>query len=228
MILAIETSTSVSSVALAGDGGVVAAREISGPRAHVEFLMPAIREMLEESGSAMKDLSLVAVGLGPGLFTGMRVGIATAKTIAQMLGLGMVGVSSLDNLARQALQESRPVCACIDARRAEVFAAFYEGGRALGTPATFTPEDLAAQAHEPTLFIGDGAVAYAPVLARAGEVRAAAPTAAVLCEIALGLEPVSPDLIEPLYVRKSEAEIKWENRGVQPQRPNRVKIAGER
>jgi tRNA threonylcarbamoyladenosine biosynthesis protein TsaB len=223
VILGIETSTSVSSVALAGDTGLIAQRQTQAGRGHVEFLTPAIQELLADNGATLRDISLVAVGLGPGLFTGMRVGIVTAKTIAQTLGIGVVGISSLDNLAHQARDVAGVVCACVDARRAEVFAAFYRDGVAATDPATFAPADLAT--HDAALFIGDGAVAYQDLLR---PVRDAAPTAAVACELAAGRAPQDATHIEPLYIRRSEAEIKWQDRGVQPLRPDRVKIAGQR
>ncbi len=229
MILGIETSTAVSSVALASAGGVIAHSETRAGRGHVEFLMPAIADILTQNGATIADVRTVAVGIGPGLFTGLRVGVATAKTIAQMRGIGVIAVTSLDNLARQAREVERDVCAVIDAKRGEVFAAFYRDGVAISDPVTCAPASLPDHAEGPTLFLGDAVEEYGYLFEHAGELRSAYPTARALCEIALerGVAE-SPALIEPLYLRKSEAEIKWEDRGVQPQRPNRVKIAGER
>lgn len=229
VVLGIETSTPVSSVALATDGAVTSSVQIEGGRGHVEFLMPTIIQLLADASLTFADVSLVAVGVGPGLFTGMRVGITTAVSIAHVLGVKVAGVTSLDNLAYQAREDDRTCCPCIDARRAEVFAAFARAGVTITEPASWAPAALAAAVDEPTLFLGDGAIAYAGVFSPKGEVRAASPTAAVLCEIALARgEAMEPSRVEPLYVRKSEAEIKWDARGVEPLRPHRVKMAGER
>lgn len=239
MILGIETSTPVSSVALGGPDGAIAHIVVARGRGHVEFLVPAIRTLLDLSRTSFEDLTGVAVGVGPGLFTSMRVGIATAKTIAQTLEVPVVGVSSLEVLAFGVRETPKLICACIDARRGEVFAAAYRSASAgvmrLDDPRTWDPRELAqdlAAREEQVLLVGDGASAYAEELvASRAEIASAArafPSAAALVECAIPRfargEGVSPGVVEPMYVRKSDAEIKWAERGVAFERPLRVKI----
>jgi len=127
LVLALETSTAQSGVALATDEGVLAAATLGAERgrAHAEFLAPAIAFCLARAGAGVPDLTAVAVGLGPGLYTGMRVGIATAATLAAARGLPALGIASLDLLAFPVRHTRRLVCATVDARRGELFWAFY-------------------------------------------------------------------------------------------------------
>lgn len=129
-LLAIETATDAVGVALLSPDGGVAERMHLGGRAHAELLAPAIEEVCAISGCSVTDLSVVAVDIGPGLFTGLRVGVATARALAQALGIGVLGVTSLDVLAaaahsRNGSEPGKRVTAVVDARRGEVFAATY-------------------------------------------------------------------------------------------------------
>ena len=130
MLLALETATDLVGAAPCDRDGGVAERSHLGGRAHAELLAPAIEEVCALSGCTLADVDAVAVDVGPGLFTGLRVGVATAKALGQALGLGVLGVSSLDVLAAGAV-EAAPVTgrarvvAVVDARRGEVFAAAY-------------------------------------------------------------------------------------------------------
>jgi tRNA threonylcarbamoyladenosine biosynthesis protein TsaB len=239
LLIGIETSTAVSSVALGGEQGIVASTLLSRGRGHAEFLVPAARFLVEQSGVSLSAIGGVAVGIGPGLFTGMRVGIATAKGFAQALGVPIVGISSLDLLAFAVRYTSRLICACIDARRGEVFAAFYRqvpgGVQRIGEYTVWEPERLAAEVEsrvEDVLFIGDGALVYRGLLPhRRAEFASHAdayPNAGALIELALPRfireETDSLFDLEPLYLRKADAQITWETRGVQIARPDRVKI----
>lgn len=133
-LLAVETATDMVGVALIrGDGGA-AERVHVGGRAHAELLAPAIEEVCAVSGCAVSDIGTIAVDVGPGLFTGLRVGVATAKALAQALSIGVLGVCSLDILAAAARDRigagpGRPVLSVIDARRGEVFVASYRFDR---------------------------------------------------------------------------------------------------
>lgn len=239
LVLGIETSTQVSSVALGAREGLVGSMVLARGRGHAEFLMPAIRSLCDQAQVSLDRLSGVAVGLGPGLFTGMRVGIATAKTVAQVLKAPIVGISSLDLLAFSVRYTPRLICACIDARRGEVFAAFYRqvpgGVQRLGDYASWQPDALAHELRargEEVLFVGNGATVYRQAMetvlgAEFALASTQFPTADHLVELALprfereDTMPVAR--VEPLYVRKSDAEIKWEGRGVSIERPMRVK-----
>jgi len=190
-LLAIETATDLVGAAVVSADGAVVERSHLGGRAHAELLAPAVEEVCSLAGCTLDDLEGLAVDLGPGLFTGLRVGVATAKALGQALDLGVVGVSSLDVLTAGARQVAGPdragrVVAVVDARRGEVFAAAYDFTRgaagAEADPATvrhdrpeaLAPEDLAAwlerlAADGPLLVVGDGAVRHLDVLApRAG------------------------------------------------------------
>jgi len=239
LVLGIETSTSVSSVALATERGIVASASLARGKGHAEFVTPAIRQIALDAGVELRSLGGVAVGLGPGLFTGMRVGVATAKTMAQALRLPIVGIPSLDVLAYGVRHSSRLICAAADARRGEVFAAFYRqvpgGIQRLSEYRAWPPDRLAAEVEsrsQDTLFVGDGALLYRDRLPHARTEYAsnaqAFPTASALVELALPRfvrEDTDPLLeLEPLYVRKTDAEIAWEERGVVILRPDRVKI----
>jgi tRNA threonylcarbamoyladenosine biosynthesis protein TsaB len=185
-LLAIETATDLVGAALLRDDGGLSERSHEGGRSHAELLAPAIEEVCAVSGCVLADLDALAVDVGPGLFTGLRVGVATAKALGQALGLGVIGISSLDILASAAVGLARPdrarwVVAVVDARRGEVFAAAYAVGDAdSGDPADPAParidpgeplrpealtELLGALVTEgPVVVVGDGAVRYGALL----------------------------------------------------------------
>ena len=240
LVLGIETSTAVSSVALGTEQGVVASALLGRGKGHEQFVVPGIRFILEQAEIPMRQIAGIAVGIGPGLFTGMRVGVATAKTMAQALRVPIIGVPSLDLLAYSVRHTSRLICACVDARRGEVFSAFYRqvpgGVQRLSEYVAWPPERLAAEVQgrsQEVLFVGNGALVYRDKLTAAraefASYAQAFPTAASLVELALPRfvrEDSDPLLeLEPLYVRKTDAEIAWERQGVVIKRPDRVKIA---
>ena len=121
ILLAIETATMQVGCALAVDGEVVATHEVSRGRRHAENLVPAIEFLCRQAGIGLADLSAIAVDIGPGLFTGMRVGIATAKTMARALTVPVVPVCSLDVLAHPLRHGDRVIASIIDARRGELY-----------------------------------------------------------------------------------------------------------
>ena len=123
--LGIETATQVVSVALGGDDGVLGVVEIMQGRRHAEILTPAIEFVCRQARIAVTDIAAIGVDIGPGLFTGMRVGIASAKAMAQALDVTLVGISSLDLLAFPLRHTSKVIASVIDARKGEVFYAFY-------------------------------------------------------------------------------------------------------
>ena len=212
IVLGIESATARAGVAIGTADGVVASAEVTrGPR-HAEILVPAVKFVCEQAGIALGEVGAIAVDIGPGLFTGLRVGIATANGLAQALGLPMIGVSSLDLLAHQMRHAGSDIVAVIDARRSEVYAARYgvtdrELKRVMD-PTVLPPADLMAQLEgaDDVLIVGD-------TLAEHGAVFAL-PSAATLVEIAPTCNPVDPSAIAPLYLRKSDAELNADRRGV--------------
>ncbi len=244
-LLALESATDLVGAALRRDDGAVAERTHVGGRAHAELLAPAVEEVCAVSGVTLADVDALAVDVGPGLFTGLRVGVATAKALGQALGLAVLGVTSLDILAAGALEAAGPdraarVVAVVDARRREVFAAAYAFGGA-GTvdpaevrddrPEALDPDALVAwldtlAVDGPVLVVGDGAVRYLPLLAPRPGVDAAlaglvtAPSPATLARLAArrlaaGVAPSSAVDLAPDYRRHADARINWEERAPQ-------------
>ena len=171
-IVAIETATETVGVAVRTDGGAQAGFTLSGRRRHVETLAPAMAHLFAQVEMAATDLHVVAVDVGPGLFTGLRVGVAAAKGLAQALGIGVLGLTSLDILTRAAAQLGHEgyVLSAVDARRGEVFASVRElrGGRDSAedviAAGLFTPQELARAVSElggvPIVGGGDGVAAW--------------------------------------------------------------------
>ncbi|HSO94515.1 MAG TPA: tRNA (adenosine(37)-N6)-threonylcarbamoyltransferase complex dimerization subunit type 1 TsaB [Acidimicrobiia bacterium] len=226
LLLAIDTSTPRVAVAIGELGRVRGEVALSGRRRHAEQLAPAIAYLCEQTQVELGQLAAVAVGVGPGLFTGLRVGVTTAKIMAQALRIPVVPVPSLDLVAYPLRHSSRLVAVVLDARRREVYSAQYRpvpGGvqrtseYAVG-PADDLVADLAVRGEE-VLLAGDGIDrnrdAFA-TLDRAEEAGAAfdAPSATALVELASGRvereEFESPYDVRPLYLRASDAELAWE------------------
>lgn len=212
IVLGIESATARAGVAIGNDDGVVASVEVTrGPR-HAEILVPAVKFACEQAGIGLEQVDVLAVDIGPGLFTGLRVGIATANGFAQALGVPMIGISSLDLLAHQMRLSGNDIVAVIDARRSEVYAARYgvtdrELKRVMA-PTVLPPADLLSQlaGAEDVLIVGDTLRDHGAVFAL--------PSAATLVQLAATHEAVDPSAIAPLYLRKSDAELNAERKGV--------------
>lgn len=213
-ILALDTATTATTVALA-DGEEVLERRDDPPAGarprHTSRLMPMIAELLGEAGWGWERLERIAVGVGPGTFTGLRIGVATARALAQARALELVGVSTLQSLSLNAGRDS--VCAVLDARRGEVFAAAWKQCQPVLQPAPFDPVALAEWLGSGMLAIGDGAVAFRGVLERSG---ALIPddgsdlhrvTAVNHCRLGLLVDPTDLHSVRPEYLRLPDAEI---------------------
>lgn len=229
IVLGIETSTPQTSVALGDAGGILASTLVSGVRSRREAVIPALEDMLARTGIQLDKVGGIAAGIGPGLFTSLRVGLETAKTLAQALNVPIVGVPSLDGLAFSVRYAKRIIAAVIDARRGEVFYCLYRpvpGGVArLGEFAVAAPERLVADLQalgEEALAVGNGATLYRRQLEELGDGVEFAPysyqhpDAASLIELALPrFEREEHDRlfdVVPLYLRRSDAEIAWDRR----------------
>jgi len=174
-ILLIETSTSLCSVALAEEGRITASRESGEPRAHAALTAPFVQQVLSERGMRAADLDAVCVSAGPGSYTGLRVGVSTAKGVCFAAGVPLLSVGTLDVLVAQAAADGllpadcRYVIPMIDARRMEVYTAvFTPDGRRLTEvePRVIDAESFRQERAEgPVLFIGDGAGKCAEALA---------------------------------------------------------------
>jgi len=228
-LLAIETSGQVGSVALAEDYGVVRERSFTEGLRHGRDLMPSIRDLFDEAGWAQQEFDLVAVSIGPGSFTGLRVGVTCAKTLAFALDKPIVAVPSLDVLAENAPPDVEVVCPVLDARRDFVYAAVYRKGGSRRVPEADLmvnrPEKVCEIIPEKALVFGDGAERYRQVFERRnvifGGAELAIPRAAVVAKLGRMLfergERADAMTLVPLYMRRPEAEEKWD--AAQSRRP---------
>jgi tRNA threonylcarbamoyladenosine biosynthesis protein TsaB len=225
LIIGIDTATAQVSVAVGGHEGVLASTQSLRGKQHAEVLTPAIEFTCRLARIELSEISVVAVDLGPGLFTGLRVGVASAKAMAHALNVPMIGVSSLDLLAFPVRFTSRLIVATIDARRGELFYAFYRqvpgGVQRISDPQVGSPDDLASEilaTGEECLLVGDGAQRYREVFEGLKKIDIveeglAHPSASSLVMLAharaLREEWVKPWDLQPLYLRKPDAEINW-------------------
>lgn len=201
LLLAFDTATPAITVALHDGGRIVGEALGEGAMAHGELLAPAIRDVLAQASAAMADLTDIAVGVGPGPFTGLRVGVVTGLTLGSTLRIATHGVCSLDIVAAD-VQEDGEFIVATDARRKEVYWARYGPDHTrLDGPHVSTPADLAH--HHPDLpAYGRGAELYDGLLRAAGGVRD--PRAATLASAVVAGRVVELPL-EPLYLRRPDA-----------------------
>ncbi|MFD1859674.1 tRNA (adenosine(37)-N6)-threonylcarbamoyltransferase complex dimerization subunit type 1 TsaB [Aeromicrobium camelliae] len=198
LLLAFDTATPAITVAVHDGTDVVGEAEGRGAMAHGELLAAQIKSALDSAGASMRDVTDVAVGVGPGPFTGLRVGVVTALTLGQTLGARIHGVCSLDILAADVAGMDEFVVAT-DARRKEVYWARYREGRRISGPAVDRPA-VVAELGLPVL--GRGAELYAEVLTRAdGPLD---PSAAALARLVASGDAAELPL-EPLYLRRPDA-----------------------
>lgn len=219
VVLAVDTSTEVCSVALMDEQRP--AWEISFPvrTGHGGSLLPVIDTLFSLSPFSKTDVELIAVGVGPGSFTGIRIAAATAQGLSLALGCTLAGVNTLDTIAMGALPSTIPVMPVIDARKSEVFCRLYApDGNPRTSSMNLRPEAVGEIVQEETLFIGNGVRLYREVLRRTlgrrfreGPEHLWYPRASVLARMALS--QVSRGVIEPvqpLYVRPSDAALALE------------------
>lgn len=219
-VLAFDTALAACSAAAWADGKILAARHRRLVRGHAEALMPMVEAVMAEAGAAYRDLDLIATTVGPGTFTGLRVGLAAARGVALAAGRPIVGVTTLEALAHgvdRAALGGRRLVAALDARRGEVYAQVFDGDLApLDEPRAATPGAVAAGLPAGRLaLVGDGAPLIAAELAgRAGDVSELdaprLPDAAVIAALVarrfagpnVNLPSAPP---APLYLRSSGA-----------------------
>jgi tRNA threonylcarbamoyladenosine biosynthesis protein TsaB len=235
LLLGIDTSTRRVGVVVANEYGMLGRVELGGtspheqPR-HAENLAPAIAWCCEQCKVKVSQLSAVAVGTGPGMFTGLRVGVTTAKVLAQSLRVPVIPIPSLDLLAYPLRYVHTHVVATIDARRHELYWAIYRplpGGvqrdseYEIGAPDELVAE-LEARGHF-AMLCGDGVLRFPEVFAGLGRrvtIAGAAhssPSLTALAELAIARyereEFCPPSQVAPLYLRQSDAEIEWQRKG---------------
>lgn len=223
MILGIDTSGPTGSLALSLDDRIVAEGQLVGARSHLENLVPTLVGLLDSINAKVSDIRGIAIGLGPGTFTGTRIGVSTARALCQVLKVPIMGISSLDVIAAQARTEKSYIVVATDARRNEVYRAIYAnettGPKPISQYETRSSQDLMLECHdlgESIFLIGNGLGVYPDLLTQLSFVESAPaddwePRAATLC-LALGKRMAAGksaglDEMVPLYVRPTDAEL---------------------
>lgn len=228
LVLGIDTTTTHVSVALGDADEVRCEIRLGGGRRHAEQLAPAIAYLCRELAVELTQVAALAVGIGPGLFTGLRVGVTTAKVMAQTLRVPVVGIPSPDLVAYPLRHSARTIVVVSDARRREVFHVRYRpvpgGVQRVTDYDVATPAELAADlaaTDDELLLAGDAVAHHAAVFAHLDHAEAAGPehewpSAAALVELAAKRvereEFDAPADVHPMYLRRSDAEIEWDRR----------------
>jgi tRNA threonylcarbamoyladenosine biosynthesis protein TsaB len=215
-VLAVETSTLSGGAALLDGERVVGEYTLDVRITHSERLMAAIDQLLSDARWTARDLEGLAVSVGPGSFTGLRVGLSTVKGLALALAIPVAAVPTLDAMAAMLPYAALPVCPVLDARKREVYASLYRwdglGMRRQWDYLVIAPDDLARRLDEPVIVVGDGAESISSPFARRVEPPRRGPAPAVVgalghSRLAIGDTVAVADLV-PIYLRPSEAELK--------------------
>ena len=226
-ILAIETSTMLGGVAIADGNGLIAEVRMNVKTTHSERMMAAVDYALKQSDMTIDDIDVFSVASGPGSFTGLRIGLSTAKGLCYATGRPLVLVPTLRAFAWNFPFCAYPVCVMLDARKGEVYAAVFrwenDGFETVVPEVSVRPEDLLKGGEGPVLLAGEGLLRYRErIISAMGERARIAPpqgmvpspsnVALVGLQKALRSEFTAPDAAEPLYIRRAEAEVKWSER----------------
>jgi tRNA threonylcarbamoyladenosine biosynthesis protein TsaB len=225
-ILAVETSTLTGAVAVLEDGAVVAESRVNVAVTHGERLVSTIDGVLRAARRELADIDAFAVAIGPGSFTGLRIGLSTVKGLAFATGKPAAGVPTLDALAWRLPFCAYPICPILDARKNEVYAALYRTltGRLerIEAPRAMPPSGLAEELRDgttgPVVFVGDAVGRFGPIVseilgtrARLAPADLRLPSAVTVAELGAAAlergEAADPASLVPLYVRPSEAEL---------------------
>jgi tRNA threonylcarbamoyladenosine biosynthesis protein TsaB len=224
-VLGIDTSTPCGSVGLVDEDRIVADHILNIPVTHSERLLSSVEEVLREAGYTLEDMDGWALSIGPGSFTGLRIGVSAVKGLAFATGKPVAGVPTLDILASQIAPTPYLICPVLDARKGEVYTALYryEDGNFPGRLSPYQacrPEALAGQIREKTIFIGDGVKTYGDLLRNHLPSLAVFPVSSLHLPYGSTVACLGLDLLRrgkeldlaaftPIYVRPSEAELKW-------------------
>lgn len=217
-VLGIDTATSVASVALMDDDKLIGLMTLNDKKTHSQKLMVLIESLLEQTGFTLDDVDRIAVAAGPGSFTGLRIGVTTAKALAHGAGISVVEISSLESLAHNIPYDN--VCAMMDARRDTVFTGIY-GNKPLAEDQIHIDDLLEkCQSYESVYFVGDGMTKHQDKIrdilkdkAKFAKRHLNISSAASLCELAfLSENEKSYDDVHVVYLRKSQAEREYEEK----------------
>lgn len=224
-ILALETTGAHASVAMTDEKGTVKEKRSEGVLNHLQYLMPMTEELLKENGLRLSDMTAIAASRGPGSFTGIRIGVSSARALAQILDVKTIAVPTLKAFAYNVPDYQGLICPVFDARRSQVYAGAYkwEGGKIVevvpGAPYAIDEFlEMVKSTEKERLFFGDGIKAYsdrfqeealAPEAVRFQSAASVALLAKDMAEqgLTVGYESLKPD-----YMRKAEAERKLEEK----------------
>jgi tRNA threonylcarbamoyladenosine biosynthesis protein TsaB len=223
-VLALETATMAGSIAVINNDVLTCEAMINVRVAHSERVMNAVDWLLKTSGISIKELDAFAVSIGPGSFTGLRIGLSTVKGLSYAANKPIVPVPTLDAFARTLSFSSHTVCPMLDARKNEVYTGLYrwEDGlfKKVLSETAVDPADFIKEIKGPAVFTGDGARIYRKLIKETLKSKALFappsrmyPSASTVAEVALeslkaGVK-TDPLSLTPFYIRKSEAEINW-------------------
>ncbi|MGB3210504.1 MAG: tRNA (adenosine(37)-N6)-threonylcarbamoyltransferase complex dimerization subunit type 1 TsaB [Desulforhopalus sp.] len=226
LILSIDTATPCSAVALTCgtrmNGRVLASLSLTGNVTHSRRLFSAIDHLMKKAEVGWSSISGIGVSLGPGSFTGLRIGMSTAKGLAAAAGKALLGVSTLDSLAARCVS-SRLICSVLDARKKEVYSSFYRCNtdgltERVSDMTVMAPEKLAATIAEPVVMVGDGVMAYGDLFKGVLKEKVIFAPAQLHEPSASSLGMLAGEMLEsgeqlevagavPVYIRSSDAEL---------------------
>lgn len=233
-ILSVSTATDQLSVALNDDQNVIGEKNESNKRNHSEHLDPLIAELLAENNLKLKDIDRFAVAIGPGSYTGLRIGVTTVKMFASILAKEVVGVSTLQALAANCSGETTLIVAGIDARNDNLFAGAYvnkngqlinvipDGHYHIDALSTAIKAYWHSSQLDQIIYVGTGFKKQEKLLQKMnfpfnfGTEKQNILHAGVIGQLALAEEPVNPDLLLPKYLRRTQAEFDWHKKTGQP------------
>lgn len=229
-ILGIDTATRVAGVAVLNEERLIVEKFLNNQKTHSQNLLPMIAQAVLEAGITPADLGGIAVTMGPGSFTGLRIGMAAAKSLAQVLNIPIKGISTLETLAFNVLGVPGLICPILDAQRNQVYAAIYYTGEdqlvKMEGPYALSIDSLVdnlQKHHREVTFLGDAVAVYGAELLAKMETNAhlaskinCLPRAAAVAE--LGFKAIARGdyddtiLLTPFYIRQSEAETTWQQK----------------
>ena len=195
MLLAVDTTSAVATAALVRDGVLLIERKADDAKKHAETVLPMIDAMLEEAGVPLSAIDLFAVDIGPGSFTGVRIGVSLVNSLAFSTGKQIVPVDALQTLALSVGVTNTPVAALIDARNGNAYAALYQAGETLVAPCAVETEPFLSTVPEGARIVGDTQAENKTY-----------PRARFVAEAALTKISKAQNEAEPLYLRPSQAE----------------------
>ncbi len=231
LTLAFDTSSPVLTIAVGDEAGIINEADLWLPRGHMAKLIPTIGDLLSKSRLRIQDVEIIVIGSGPGSYTGLRIGMVMARTFAQMLKIPIIGIPSLDAIAQRNARDKSLICPVIDAKRGEVYTAFYKADDGKVSRLTefkaIKPDELAnvllIEGYGNIVFAGDSLKLYSGIIASVlGGKADFAPEASWwprASDLILLAKPriLAEDFDElyqltPIYVRLSQAEEMWGKR----------------